>query len=108
MTAAVIVTSIGFQFFRDLRILWTLKSFLALVFAEANLLVVSHFPEHMGELWFQKPIGIEVASICKLSILDASVIYLTLVVTSSCKLSGWNELSTCKLYSDFEPHVTVP
>ena len=108
MTAAVYVTSIGFQFFLDLRELVDSEVLPRFSFAEANLLVVSHFPEHMGELWFQKPIGIEVASICKLSILDASVIYLTLVVTSSCKLSGWNELSTCKLYSDFEPHVTVP
>jgi len=63
MAAAVNVTSIGFQFFLDLRILWTLKSFLALVFAEANLLVVSDFPEHMGNLRFEKPVGVEIPSI---------------------------------------------
>jgi len=106
MAAAVNVTSIGFQFFLDLRILWTLKSFLALVFAEANLLVVSDFPEHMGDLRFEKPVGVEIPSIFKPSILDAGVIHFTLVATSSCKFSGREELSTCKLYSEFERRKT--
>ena len=108
MTAAVNVTSIGFQFFLDLRILWTLKSFLALVFAEANLLVVSDFPEHKGDLRFEKPMGVEIPSIFKPSILDAGVIHFTLVVTTSCKFSERERLSTCKLYSDFVQQDTVP
>ena len=81
MAAAVNVTSIGFQFFLDLRILWTLRSFLALVFAEANLLVVLDFPEHMGDLRFKKPIGIEIPSIFKPSILDAGVIHFRMQTT---------------------------
>jgi len=80
--------------------LWTLKSFVALVFAEANLLVVSDFPEHNGDLRLDKPMGVEIPSIFKPSILDAGVIHFTLVVTTSCKFSERERLSTCKLYSE--------
>ena len=76
--------------------------FLILVFAEANLLVVSDFPEHMGDLHFENPMDIEIPSIFKPSILNSDVIHFTLVATTSCTFSERVKLSTCKLDSNFE------
>ena len=107
MTAAVNITGIGLQIHLDLRILWTLKSSLALVFAEANSLVVLDFPQHKGYLRYEKPMGVEILlvifpGIFKPSILNADAIHFTLVATTSCMFSGRGKLSTCKLDSDFE------
>ena len=56
-------------------------------FAEANLLNVLDFPEHMGDLQFKKPMIFEIPSIFKPSIMDAGMIHLMLLVTTSCKFS---------------------
>ena len=92
MTAAVNITGIGLQIYLDLRIMRTLKSSLALVFAEANSLVVLDFPQLKGYLRFEKPMGIEILlvtfpGIFKPSILNADAIHFTLLVTTSCTFS---------------------
>ena len=107
MTAAVNITGIGLQIYLDLRIMRTLKSSLALVFAEMNSLVVLDFPQHKGYLRFEKPMDIEILlvtfpGIFKPSILNADLIQFTLLVTTSCMFSECVKLSTCKLDFNFE------
>ena len=89
MTAAVNITGIGLQFYLGLRIMRTLKSSFALVFAETNLLVVLDFPQHKGYLRFEKPMGVEILlvtfpGIFKPSILNADVSHFTFKDYDSC------------------------
>ena len=109
MTAAVNIMGIGLQFHLDVQIMQTVKSSLALnlVFAEANSLVVLDFPQHKGYLQFKKPTGIEILLVTfpglfQSSILNADVIYFTLVATTSGTSSKRGKLSTYKLDSHFE------
>ena len=113
MTAAVNIMGIGLQMYLGLRIMWTLKSFFALVFAETNLLVVFDFPQHKGYLRFEKPMGVEILlvtfpGIFKPSILIADAIHFTLVATTSCTFSEPEKLPTCKLGSNFESKAQPP
>ena len=84
-----------------------MESSLALVFAEANSLVVLDFPQLKGYLRFEKPMGVEILlvtlpGIFKPSILNADAIHFTLVARTSCTFSERGKLPTCKLDSNFE------
>ena len=105
MTAAVNTTGIGLQIYLDLRIIRTLKSSLALVFAETNLFNGCFgFPSTQGLSSVREAeiLLVTFPGIFKPSILNADVIHFTLVATTSCTFSERVKLSTCKLDSNFE------